>query len=352
MQRYGNRRLAGKGWSVSASRRLDEAVDGAAIVVNQIRFGGLAGRARDEELAARFQLPADETLGPCGLSAALRVAPRMRALGAELGRHCKDAWVLNLANPLSLTTALLVKAGAPARCVGLCELPRATAMEACRVLQVPFDEIDWRYAGLNHRGFIFSLRHRGQELLPQLPERLIGESIFGITGSEIRKLSALPLKYFRLLEAADGAATQGRARFLSGLKEDLARELDAMDGPPPSLSRRDLDWYRDAVVPMILAIFTGDGRPVMVNCLREDGLVAELPARVSPQGVEPLPQQAPARLSHWLDRWAAHERALLEAIESPDLPCIEAALALDPLVPHAAVRELARAILAGSEDDP
>src|SRR5207237_6521899 len=106
-----------------ASPRLDEAADGAAVIVNQIRFGGLEGRARDEALASRFQLPADETMGPCGLSAALRVVPRIRELAAELGRRCPDAWVLNLSNPLSITTRVMIRAGGPARSVGLCELP-------------------------------------------------------------------------------------------------------------------------------------------------------------------------------------------------------------------------------------
>src|SRR5882672_2642964 len=72
MKRYAQRRL---GWPVSATARIAEAVDGADVVVNQIRFGGMEGRARDEELASRWRLPADETIGPCGLSAALRVAP-------------------------------------------------------------------------------------------------------------------------------------------------------------------------------------------------------------------------------------------------------------------------------------
>jgi len=44
-----------------AGDQADEAVSGAAVVVNQIRFGGLEGRSRDEALANRFGLAADET---------------------------------------------------------------------------------------------------------------------------------------------------------------------------------------------------------------------------------------------------------------------------------------------------
>ena len=334
MRRYGSRRLA---WNVSATQRLDEAVSGSTIVLNQIRFGGMGGRARDEGLANRFQLPADETLGPCGLTAALRVAPRLRELAAELGRLCAGAWVLNLANPLSVTTAEMIRAGAPLKCFGLCELPRATVGEACRLLQVPVEEIQWQYAGLNHRGFVFGLQHKGEPLLP----RLLQQSVFGITGEEIRQTGALPLKYFRL--AASGPSS--RAAFLTGLKEAIARELDSGDVPPRSLSLRTLDWYADAVVPMMSAILSPAPRRLVVNCMH-DGLVREAPAKVSSEGVFVEPCEPPEQVKPWLDRWTAHERAMLEAVRSPSLDSIEAALALDPVVPPSQVRELGRAIVA------
>jgi len=347
MERYGDRRLAGLGWSVSATRRLDEAVDGAAIVVNQIRYGGLEGRSRDEDLACRFQLPADETLGPCGLTSALRVVPGIRELATELGRRCADAWVLNLSNPLSITTAAMIRAGAPAKCLGLCELPAATVAEICRMLQVSIADVDWEYSGLNHRGFVFALKHRGEDLLPALPQRLDGRTIFGITGEEIRQVGAVPLKYFRLSTCAGKPAARGRAEFLRELKETIAREMEQPAAPPPSLAMRDLSWYGGAVVPMIAAIFAGDRRRMIVNCLREDGLVREVPVRVSRDHLAVVGAEAPAHLAPWLERWAAHELALLQAVESPGLEAIEHALALDPSVPHARVREIGRAIWAG-----
>jgi 6-phospho-beta-glucosidase len=350
MTRYGDRRLAILGWAVSATRRLDEAVDGAAVVVNQIRFGGLAGRARDEDLACRFQLPADETLGPCGLTSALRVVPRIRELAAELGRRCADAWVLNLSNPLSITTRAMIRAGAPARSVGLCELPTATVLETCRILRTSFADVEWEYAGLNHRGFVFALKHRGEDLLASLPRLLGGRTIFGVTGEEIRQVGAVPLKYFRLSICAGKPVASGRADFLRDLKETLSRELDQRTAPPPSLAMRDLSWYDGAVVPMIAAIFADSGRRMIVNCLRDDGLVREVPVRVWRNGLDVVETRPPRHLAPWLERWAAHERALLEAVESPGLESIERALALDPAVPAGKVREIGQAIWAGYEN--
>jgi len=248
--------------------------------------------------------------------------------------------VLNLSNPLSVTTRAMIRAGAPRKCVGLCELPLTTFLETCRLLQVSPSDVEWDYAGLNHRGFIFMLRHRDEDLMPRLPEMLDGRTIFGIKAEDIREVGALPLKYFRL------SPSVGRAKFLGELKKALAGELEAGTTPPPSLSLRDQSWYEAAVVPMVAAIFADDGRRMIVNCLRDDGLVREVPARVWRDRVEVVAAEPPARLAPWLERWASHERALLDALESPSLERIEGALALDPMVPQARASEIAQAIWA------
>jgi 6-phospho-beta-glucosidase len=342
MQRYSALRLRDAGWTVSSCTRLEEALDGVAVVVNQIRFGGLSARARDEAMAERWHVPADETLGPCGLAAALRTADQTRELGAQLGRRCPDAWVLNLSNPLSVTTALLGANGAPARTVGLCELPLSTAAEVCRVLRCSVDDVDWEYAGLNHRGVIFSFRHRGEELLPQLPDLLAGETIFGITADEIRQIGALPLKYFKLTRA--GATSVRRAGFLISLKTQIAVEIDRGEAPPPSLQRRAFDWYSAAVVPALAAISSDVPRRIVVNVPGDDGLVREVAATVSRAGFDRRNLDAPGHLTQWLRRWDDHERAVLEAVTAPSAAKIERALELDPIVPLGRAPEIAREI--------
>ncbi|MGE5049179.1 MAG: hypothetical protein ACM3PC_11455 [Deltaproteobacteria bacterium] len=340
MRRYAALRLHESGWTVSSSARIDEALDGAAVVVNQIRFGGLDARARDEAMAARWQLPADETLGPCGLAAALRIANPVRALAAELGRRCPDAWVLNLSNPLSVTTALI--APAAAKTMGLCELPLSTAMEVCRVLRCSFEQVEWEYAGLNHRGLIFSFRHCGEELLPRLPDLLGERTISGITADEIRGVGAVPLKYFKLTREA--AAPIRRAGFLISLKDDLAREIDAGEAPPPSLAKRSFDWYSAAVVPALAAVLSPSPRQVIVNLPDAEGVVREVPATLSSTGVQPHPTDPPGGLRRWLRRWEEHERAVLEAVAAPSAASIERALELDPIVPHGRAGQIARDI--------
>jgi hypothetical protein len=71
---------------------------------------------------------------------------------------------------------------------------------------------------------------------------------------------------------------------------------------------------------------------------------------VSRDRVEVVATEPPPQLRPWLDRWAAHERALLEAVASPCLERIVEALALDPVVPNRQVREIGRAIWAEHEN--
>ena len=110
------------GWSTRGTTSIAEALDGAAFVIHQIRYGGLDGREAGERLADRFGMPADETLGPAALQWAICHAAGVREMARQIASRCADPWILNLTNPLSITTALFAREGAP-RCLGVCELP-------------------------------------------------------------------------------------------------------------------------------------------------------------------------------------------------------------------------------------
>jgi len=58
-------------WSSSVERGLD----GARVVLNQVRVGGLQARAFDERFPWELGLPGEETMGPGGFSNATRTLP-------------------------------------------------------------------------------------------------------------------------------------------------------------------------------------------------------------------------------------------------------------------------------------
>jgi 6-phospho-beta-glucosidase len=341
--RYARARLGRYVANVRSTDRLREALDGATLVLSQIRYGGLPGRADDEAFAEAFGLTADETLGPAALRCALRIAPALAGLGRALNRSCPDARVINLINPLSVSTAILAASGA--RCVGVCELPLVTARDAARALAVPFASLEWAYDGLNHRGFIHHLTIDGRDQLSSLLARLGEATINGISGRVIEEIGAIPLKYFRLLQAGARPAA-GRAAFLTRLGSDVFRELDAAHTvPPPSLARRDARWYPDAVVPAIVALTSATPRRLVMNVPRDRDVVVEVKADVSADAVVPVTGPRPnRRVAAWLDRFERHERAVLRAVTEPEVDSLIAALDADPLLTKVDVAPMARAL--------
>jgi 6-phospho-beta-glucosidase len=338
--RYATSRLRPLGWQVSAADDLAAALDCARVVVHQVRYGGLDGRAADEALAGELEVPADETLGPAGLQAALRTALMLGPVAAAIRAHGDDPLVVNLTNPLGASTAALRHAGLPA-VVGLCELPLTTVQAAAAVLGMPPDALDWTYAGLNHRGFVLRLAYDGEDLLAHLPARLgDGRTVAGIRGAEIAGLGALPTKYHALLRAQP-PPTPPRAALLDRLRTTVLAELrGAPTVAPRALQRRPAEWHPLAVVPFLRALDAATPSRHVVNLPCPDGLVRELPAQVSRAGIVPDPAPAGntgAPVRAWQERFDRHERAVLRALADPSPPTIRAALAADPITPEAVV---------------
>ena len=326
------------GWLVSTTTSLAEALDGAELVVHQIRYGDLEGRAADEQLAADLGTAADETLGPGALQAALRAAPGLRALAQELVRSCPGTFVVNLTNPLSVTTSLLARAGL--RTIGLCELPEVTVQAASQLVGAP---LSWAYTGLNHRGFLHHLAAPGVDVLARLGERLTDRSRLGVLGVEVTELEALPLKYFGLFadHAPHGA---GRARVLQAMRATALDEL-AVDPAvsPPAIAGRSMPWWPESVGPALAAICGSQPRTTMVNLPEPDGLVRERRVELSGRDWRVLPSpEPPAAVTPWLERFEVHERAVLDALDDPTAERIEAACRADPLLPEASVAEAVR----------
>ncbi len=81
---FGRSRLQPQGGTVRWTTDLDDALAGADVVLHQIRYGDLAGRAGDELLAESLGVAGDETLGPSGLRSAIRMAPALAAVARAM----------------------------------------------------------------------------------------------------------------------------------------------------------------------------------------------------------------------------------------------------------------------------
>ena len=84
-----------------------EAMTGADFVVTQLRVGGLAARALDEQLPMQHGVLGQETTGPGGFAKALRTIPVMLDIARDIERFAPDAWLINCTNPAGLVVEAL-----------------------------------------------------------------------------------------------------------------------------------------------------------------------------------------------------------------------------------------------------
>ncbi len=347
---YARAHLARLGWQVACSTCPSGGVAGADVVLHQIRYGGAEGRAADEEIARSVGLPSDETLGVAGLSSALRTWRGATRTAEMLRGRCPRAIVVNVTNPLGLSTAALAAEGL--NVVGVCELALATALAAASRLGRPLSALRWEYVGLNHRGAVVGPRDRsGRDLLSELLEVLGAEgSLVGVPAAEIARLGAVPTKYHRLLLGVPGELGAPRSAVVAGVRARVLAELAREPGRRPgAMAERPAEWYRLAVVPLLGALHDDLPSRHVVDLLDDDGIVRERPALVSSTGPRPTADAAvtggPA-LQQLVSTFEQHERAVLAAARHPGPDTVRAALSLDPTVPEPLVGPATEALVA------
>jgi alpha-galactosidase len=118
-----------------------------------------------------------DTIGPGGIFKALRTGPAWLEILRDCERLCPDAIVLNYTNPMSILTYAALK-GTRMQTVGLCHSVQGTSRQLAGYLGLPYEELEWRCAGINHNAWFTELRHNGQDLYPRLRERAADPSIY------------------------------------------------------------------------------------------------------------------------------------------------------------------------------
>ena len=169
------RYIAGeRGVSPRVTAHLDrrEALEGADFVINIVQVGMAAATRTDFDVPAAFgvrQTIAD-TLGVGGIFRALRTFPLLRALGTDIAAVCPDAWLLNYTNPMAMNVQYLTEATGLTRVVGLCHSVYWTMRGLAELVDVPFEEVTYRAAGVNHQAWVLEFTRNGENLYRRLDE--------------------------------------------------------------------------------------------------------------------------------------------------------------------------------------
>ena len=162
------RMTASAGIQVEASLDRRAALDGADYVFTMFQVGGYRpATVIDFDVPKRFGLrqTIGDTVGIGGIMRGLRTIPVLLDVCRDMEELCPDALLLQYVNPMAML-GWAVACATSIRAVGLCHSVQGTARDLAADLGV--DRLDYRCAGINHLAFYLDLRHRGEDLYPQL----------------------------------------------------------------------------------------------------------------------------------------------------------------------------------------
>jgi alpha-galactosidase len=161
------------GWSVRASLDRRETLAGSDYIVNCIEVSGVACVRHDNDIPLKYGVDQciGDTIGPGGLFKGLRTIPVFLDMLRDVRELCPEALVLNYTNPMSMLCLAAGRAAPGVRVVGLCHSVQGTAHLLAWRADVPYGEMEWECAGINHLAWFTKLRHNGRDLYPVLMEK-------------------------------------------------------------------------------------------------------------------------------------------------------------------------------------
>jgi len=140
-----------------------EALDGANFVVVCFQIGGYEpSTVIDFEVPKKYNLRQTiaDTLGVGGIMRGIRTVPHLWSICEDMLEVCPDAIMLQYVNPMAINTWAIAAKYPTVKQVGLCHSVQGTAMELAHDLDIPYSEIRYRSAGINHMAFYLKFEHR------------------------------------------------------------------------------------------------------------------------------------------------------------------------------------------------
>ncbi len=162
--------------TVSTYSNQREALDGTNFVVVCFQIGGYEpSTVVDFEVPKKYNLRQTiaDTLGVGGIMRGLRTVPHLWSICEDMMQVAPDAVMLQYVNPMAINTWAIAEKYPSIKQVGLCHSVQGTAMELAHDLDIPYEEIRYRSAGINHMAFYLKFEHRQadgtyKDLYPEL----------------------------------------------------------------------------------------------------------------------------------------------------------------------------------------
>lgn len=369
IQRYGRKVFERNGsrFSIETTTDLARALDGANFVVVTITTGGLPTMALDLDIPEKYGISQSvgDTVGPGGLSRALRNVPVMVGIAQEMERRCPDAWMLNLTNPLTVLTRVVTMT-TRIKAMGLCHELFGVRGGLIRMFGGSPADFEMRVAGVNHLIWLLDMTIRGRDGL-QMVRDFVSEgrplpipAARGDWHEPFVDRWKLKLTLFDLYDALPAAGDRHLAEFFPYFLTDAthqgadygvkltriadrekqvasAREAvrSAISGELPPVTRSP-----EATADIVSAVVNGRSVRTIVN-LPNTGQIDNLPrgavvetlAEITSAGAQPLTVGAlPHGVLSTLEPHVVNQELIVRAALEGDRQLALQAMANDPLV--------------------
>lgn len=362
---------AGADLKVEGTTNQREALTGADYVVLTITTGGLETMEVDLEVPKKYGIyqPVGDTVGPGGLSRALRNLPVVVDIAREMEEVAPGAWLLNYTNPMTtICRAVTRETSVPT--IGLCHELFGTL----HLVQCIFGLEDWRRdvtvraAGINHLCWILEMSVLGYDGLDLLsawledPDKL--EGLPGITPSRDpvhRRRHAVKFELFKIFGALPAAGDRHvceffphflteRRRWAADYGVELTliehrrqwREAAIQNCKDLLAGRKEIDLSRsDETASRIMLALAGGPSMVDVGNLPNEGQVANLPLGAVVESMAVMDATGchgiavgdlPAGVAAVVHRHVMNQEIIVEASLTGDRELALEALVNDPLV--------------------
>ncbi|PSH22913.1 6-phospho-beta-glucosidase [Yersinia pseudotuberculosis] len=350
---------------VSVHYSLDEAIRGARFVLTQFRVGQLPARAADERLGLKYNLLGQETTGIGGFAKALRTIPVMLDIAAKVERLAPDAWIINFTNPAGIVTEA-VSRYTKAKIIGLCNVPISMHHMIAKLLQAPYEDLQLRFAGLNHMVWVHEVLQRGKDVTADVLKMLCDGASLSMNNIKeapwppefLQAMGAIPCPYHRyfyqtqdmLAEEMAAAAERGtRAEQVMQVEKELfALYADPhLDTKPEQLSFRGGSFYSEVALELIRAIHNNLGTQLVVNTTNRgairglsDDSVVETNCIIDAKGAHPLTfGPLPVSMHGLTQQVKAYERLTIDAAVHGNRRSALLALVTNPLIANASIAQ-------------
>ena len=163
----------GSDTKMSYSTDRKDVLSGADYVVCTIGVGGRRAWEEDVFIPRKYGIyqPVGDTIGPGGVSRAMRMVPAMIDIANDVAKYCPDAMMFNYSNPMT-AICMAVRRATGVPIIGLCHGVPNSWRRISRFMGFNKKEGVYTACGLNHMVFFYKMRHNCENLFPRFIEKV------------------------------------------------------------------------------------------------------------------------------------------------------------------------------------